>query len=60
MKLLYSLIVLLFLNSCSFDNKTGIWKNNSEILVKEDNNENILKDFKTLSISMNYLIKRFH
>ncbi len=51
MKLLYSLIVLLFLNSCSFDNKTGIWKNNSEILVKEDNNENILKDFKTLSIS---------
>ena len=41
MKLLYSLIVLLFLNSCSFDNKTGIWENNSEILVKEDNNENI-------------------
>jgi len=51
MKLLYSLIILLFLNSCSFDNKTGIWKNKSEILVKEDNNKNILKDFKTLSIS---------
>ena len=51
MKLLYSLIVLLFLNSCSFDNKTGIWKNNNEILVKKDSNEKILKDFKTLSIS---------
>ena len=51
MKLLYSLIILLILNSCSFDNKTGIWKNNNEILVKKDSNEKILKDFKTLSIS---------
>ena len=51
MKLLYSLIILLILNSCSFDNKTGIWENNNEILVKEDNNEKKLKDFKTLSIS---------
>ena len=51
MKLLYSLIILLILNSCSFDNKTGIWKNNNEILVKKNSNEKILKDFKTLSIS---------
>ena len=51
MKLLYSLIILLILNSCSFDNKTGIWKNNNEILVKKNINEKILKDFKTLSIS---------
>ena len=25
MKLIYSVVILLFLNNCSFDNKTGIW-----------------------------------
>ena len=51
MKLLNSLIVLLLLNSCSFDNKTGIWKDKNKILVKEDNNQKIFKDFETLSTS---------
>ena len=28
MKILYATLLLLFLNSCSFDNKTGIWDGN--------------------------------
>ena len=51
MKLLYFLIILLLLNSCSFDDKTGIWKDKNKILVKEDNNQKIFKDFETLSTS---------
>ena len=47
MKLFFVLIILLTLNNCSFDNKTGIWKN-------EDNNfkaeEKIFKDFKKITI----------
>ena len=29
MKLFYAIIILLILNNCSFDNKSGIWKNES-------------------------------
>ena len=38
--------LLYFLSSCSFDNKSGIWKNSNEISKK--NNENF-KDYKKLS-----------
>ena len=38
MKLFFVLIILLILNNCSFDNKTGIWKN-------EDNNFKKKKKF---------------
>ena len=31
MKLFYSLIILVLLQSCSFDNKSGIWKNDNNI-----------------------------
>ena len=40
------LILLFFLSSCSFDNKTGIW-NNENISVKK--NKKVLDEFKTLS-----------
>ena len=43
----YLLIFFLFLlNSCSFDNKTGIWNNENNIVNK---NKNIYEEFKTLS-----------
>ena len=35
MRLFYFLLLIIFFNNCSFDNKTGIWKNeNSEIFKK--------------------------
>lgn len=46
MKLLYSLVVLLLLNNCSFDNKSGIWKNENIVANK---NDSPLKDFKKIS-----------
>jgi outer membrane protein assembly factor BamB len=45
MKLLNVFIVLVFLQNCSFDNKTGIWKNEKNFSKKENN---IFKDFVTL------------
>ena len=48
MKLYFILIILLFLNNCSFDNKSGIWKSDNIISNKE---RNIFKDFKKISIS---------
>ncbi len=45
MKFYLSLILLIILQSCSFDNKTGIWNNANEIAVKEDE---VFKDFETL------------
>ena len=47
MKLFYYLIILFLLNNCSFDNKTGIWKDGKEDLKKSDN---LFKEFKTISI----------
>ena len=35
MKLFYILIFSILLQSCSFDNKSGIWKNENEVLVKK-------------------------
>ena len=46
MKLLNALLILFFLNSCSFDDKSGIWKNeNDNIKEKKD----IFKDFKKVT-----------
>lgn len=39
------IILLVILSQCSFDNKTGIWKNNSQVESKKDNR---FKDFETL------------
>ena len=45
MKLFYVLLILLLAN-CSFDNKTGIWKN--EDVLSKDNDD--FKDFESLNI----------
>ena len=48
MKLFYFFAILLLLNNCSFDNKTGIWKNENNI----GKNENVIfKDFKEVVTS---------
>ena len=48
MKLFTALIILFILSNCSFDDKTGIWKN--ENTIKTDV-EGPFKDFKTISNS---------
>ena len=47
MKLIYFLVILTILQSCSFDNKSGIWKNDSEII--DNKKDKKLKEFKKLS-----------
>ena len=49
MKLLYPIITLFLFNSCSFDNKSGIWKNNDEISNKKI--VSVFKDFKKIKSS---------
>ena len=46
MKLFFLLIIFILLNSCSFDDKTGIWKNEQKNLEKK---KKIFKDFKKIS-----------
>ena len=46
MKLLIFFIILIFLQNCSFDNKTGIWKNEKTFSKKEND---IFKDLKVLN-----------
>jgi len=46
MRLLYILIFSILLQSCSFDNKSGIWKNENEVLVQKNNP---LSNFESLS-----------
>ena len=46
MKLFYILIFSILLQSCSFDNKSGIWKNENEVLAKK---KDPLDNFKSLS-----------
>jgi len=46
MKILYVLIALIFLKSCSFDDKTGIWNSEQSISKKND----IYKEFKTFTL----------
>ncbi len=45
MKTIYYFIILIFLQNCSFDDKTGIWENSSDAVKKTDQ----FKEFKTLS-----------
>ena len=47
MNYVFTFILLIFLQSCSFDNKSGIWKNEKNINKIKKNS---LSDFKTLSI----------
>jgi outer membrane protein assembly factor BamB len=48
MKLFYSLIILIFFQNCSFDNKSGIWKSEQKV----SKNNSIFKEFETLSSSI--------
>lgn len=48
MKLFYALIILIFFQNCSFDNKSGIWKNTQTKSVEENN---LFKEFETLKSS---------
>ena len=50
MKLFYFFIILIILQSCSFDKKSGIWKDGSNPLK---NKKSYLKDFKTVASSDN-------
>ncbi len=47
MKLFFALIILLLLNSCSFDNKSGIWENKNISSYEKK----IFKEFKEISNS---------
>ena len=56
MRYLFFTTVLLLFSHCSFDNKSGIWKNENVISVNDKNVEN-LKDFKKFGISENIFKK---
>ena len=45
MKLFNIIIILIFLQACSFDSKTGIWKDNSN---PEEIKDNVFKDFESV------------
>jgi len=45
MRILFYFVILFFFNHCSFDNKSGIWKNENAI---SDQSKNKLSKFKTL------------
>ena len=50
MKLIFVLSVVLILSGCSFDNKSGIWKNENSL--PEEKNEDVFKDFIKVSSSI--------
>ena len=52
MKLFFALNLILLLNNCSFDNKTGIWKS-EEIIVKADNIDKSIEGFEKISKNSN-------
>ena len=49
MKFFYLLILLIFLSNCSFDDKSGIWKNESNF--PQDIDKNVFKEFRKLSLT---------
>ena len=46
MRFFYCILLLFFFQSCSFDNKSGIWKNSDQQKKNEDIN---FKDFETIT-----------
>ncbi len=48
MKLFNTLIIFFFISSCSFDNKTGIWQNETDVAFKDNP---LFKEFKSISSS---------
>ena len=49
MKFLFSIILLILINNCSFDDKTGIWKNEKNLSDEKD--INAFKDFRNINLS---------
>ena len=49
MKFFYVLVIIFFFNNCSFDKKSGIWKNENSI--SNNVNNSVFKDFKKISSS---------
>ena len=45
MKIFYYILIIILFQNCSFDNKSGIWKNSSDQIKKVNKN---LKDFKKI------------
>jgi hypothetical protein len=56
MKIIYTLFIFLIFQHCSFDNKSGIWKNEESPSEKTEKNK-LFNEFKTLSISENIFNK---
>lgn len=49
MKLFHFFLITIFLYNCSFDNKSGLWKNEGDKVSKKE--ENVFKEFKKFSSS---------
>ena len=45
MKIFYYILIIIFFQNCSFDNKSGIWKNSSDQIKKANKN---FKDFRKI------------
>ena len=65
-KIFYFIIIIIFINSCSFDNKTGIWQGSDQITKKklkktESNLELVFKKKETVigqkELSLNQKLK---
>ena len=48
MKFFFVILIIIFFQNCSFDNKSGIWKNENSIPIKSNDS---LKDFKEVNFS---------
>ena len=59
MKIIYTLFIFLIFQHCSFDNKSGIWKNEESPSEKTEKNK-LFNEFKTLSISENIFNKEIN
>jgi outer membrane protein assembly factor BamB len=55
--LFHFLVILFFLTSCSFDNKTGIWKNDGNITTKDND---LFSEFKKISSSENIFYSKIN
>mgnify|MGYP001233254936 CR=1 FL=1 len=51
MKLFFAIIILFLLNHCSFDKRTGIWKNENNINIDKDNDDVSIQNFKSFKSS---------
>ena len=55
MKIIYYILVIIFIQSCSFDNKSGIWKNSSDKSNKVNKN---FKEFKKIVLENEILFDK--